>query len=136
MFKMEIEKYLKASFSFFFVISVILLIIAAFAWQEFFVTGALFTWVGAAELVISGAALLRLRSSSGDQMYIGRVGIQHSWMILSIGLAGSSLFLAPYFDIGIPVIIYGAFIIALLYLVLGAYSLYKTRMDTNQFLSI
>ncbi len=133
---MEIRNFLRGIFSLFIVLSVILLIFAYYSWQHFFVTGAMYAQIGVAQLLMSAIALMRLPSSKGDPMEIGKVGIQHSWIILSIGLAGVALFLAPYFDIGLPIITYTAFAIALLYLVIGAFSLYKTNKDTGQFLSI
>jgi len=138
MVEKKIKKYLNMVFSLFFVISAILLILAIYSWNENFVTGAMYAQIGIAQLVISVIGLVRLKlvhSNKEDLLQIGKVGIQHSWVITSIGLAGVALFRAPYFYID-AIITNIAFVIAILYLVLGVFSLYKTKEDTGQFLSI
>lgn len=136
MMNMEIRKYLKYIYLAFLALSAILLIFAAISYQKFVFTGILYGLIGGIQAIISALALLRLPSSSKELKEIGKVGIQHAWTITSIGLAGAALFLAPFFDISSPIITYTTFIISIIYLILGAFTLYKTKKDTGQFLSI
>lgn len=136
MMDMQIRKYLRYIYSAFLALSILLLVFAVIAYQEFAFTGVLFGLIGVIQGIISALALIRLSRSSEELKELGKVGIQHAWTITSVGLAGAALFLAPFFDIGSPVISYTAFVIALLFLLLGTLTLYKTRKDTGQFLSI
>ncbi|GEM_PF-3276326 len=132
----KIRKYLRQVNATFFGLAIILLVFAAYSWQEFVFTGVLYALIGGVQALISGLALFRLPSSDGDIKNIGKVGIQHSWTITSVGLAAAAIFPAPFFDIGVPLMTYGAITIALVYMILGAFTLYKTRKETGQFLSI
>jgi hypothetical protein len=81
-------------------------------------------------LAFAAIGMLRLRSLNDPSRY-GVIAIQHSWWVLSVGLAGVLFYLAPYFVEVAGVESWTMFVISLIWLLWGFYVVFAVNKSTK-----
>jgi len=113
------------------VLGVLQLVVAALVWNGNVWTGAMAVFVGVSQLVVIGSIDPRIRDQS-DARSVGNVVVQHSWFVLSIGVAGAAVFSSPFFSVATEWVT-ASVLLNLAWAVLGAYMIYwsVTEADTR-----
>jgi len=121
---MEFKRYVKISSGIVLIFPIVLLILAGIAWSESIYTGIIYLVVGIIQLV--GMVLIYPRIMKlEDVKEIGNKCVQHNWIVLSLGVTGCAMFLAPFFQLESMVIPYIAFAVCIPPILLGIISIYK-----------
>lgn len=127
---MEFKRYVKISSGIVMIFPIVLLILAAMAWPENVCTGIIYLALGVVQLV--GLVLLYPRIMKlEDIMEIGNKFVQHNWLVLSVGLSGGAIVLAPFFKIDSTAIPYIAFTVCILSALLSGFNLYKAVKEAR-----
>lgn len=121
---MEFKRYVKISSGIVLIFPIVLLILAGVAWSENIYTGIIYLVVGVIQLV--GMVLIYPRIMKlEDVKEIGNKCVQHNWIVLSLGVTGCAMFLAPFFQLDSMVIPYIAFAVCIPSILLGIINIYK-----------
>ena len=127
---MNFRKYIKITTAILTALSVVLIILAFIAWPKNVYTGIIYLIVGIVEFL--GAVITYPRiSRTDDDREMGNRSVQQNWIILSIGIAGCALFLAPFFEVdnsSLPVI---SFILSIIVTILSAVNIYLAVKKVN-----
>jgi len=127
---MKFKKYTRISTSVLLVFSIILLILAAAVWSKNIYTGVVYLIIGMTQLICTLLLYPRIGKIK-DETEIGNRLVQHNWIVLSIGIAGCALFLAPFFKVDSMAIPYTAFTVCLISVLLSTFNIYKAVKDTK-----
>jgi len=127
---MEFKKYTQISTGVLLILSIVLLILSGIAWSKNIYTGFIYLSIALTELI--GILLLYPRIMKiEDKTEIGNKSVQHNWLILSLGIAGCTLFLAPFFKVDTMAIPYAAFAVCLISVLLSAFNIYNAVTKAN-----
>jgi len=127
---MKFKRYVKISSGIIMIFPVVLLVLAAIAWSENVFTGIVYLAVGVIQLV--GMALIYPRISKEEDLWeLGNKCVQHNWVVLSLGITGCAMFLAPFFQLDSMMIPYIAFAVCLISALLGVFNLYKAVREAK-----
>jgi len=128
---MEFKKYIQISTSVFLILSIIVLILAGIVWSKNIYTGILYLVIGLTQLIATLLLFPRIGKTK-DITELGNIAVVHNWAVLSIGIAGCFVVLAPFFKVNSMVVIpYVAFAICLIFALLGIFDIYKAIKDTK-----
>lgn len=121
---MEFKRYVKISSGIVLIFPIVLLILAGIAWSGNVYTGIIYLAVAVIQLVGMGLIYPRITKLE-DIKEIGNKCVQHNWVVLSLGVTGCAMFLAPFFAVDSMAIPYAAFTVCILSVVLSGFNLYK-----------
>lgn len=127
---MKFKKYTQISTGVLLIFSIILLVLAGVVWSKNIYAGVIYLIIGIIQLI----ATLSLYSRIGkikDITEMGNMSVQFNWLILSIGIAGLALFLAPFFKIDSTAIPYIAFLVCFISVLLSVINIYKAIRETK-----
>ncbi|MBA7574655.1 hypothetical protein ES695_06205 [Candidatus Atribacteria bacterium 1244-E10-H5-B2] len=127
---MKFTKYIQISTGVLLTFSIILLILAGVVWSKNIYAGIIYLIIGIIQL-ISTLLLYYQIGKIKDITEMGNRSVQHNWIILSIGIAGCALFLAPFFEIDSMAIPYTAFTVCLISILLSIINIYKAIREAK-----
>ena len=128
---MEFRKLSSSSKWVFFVLGIILLLLGLGAIGENVYAAGVYVIVGIVQILIAGTGLTRTRGLD-ELKQVGNITVQHSWWVLSVGLASLALVTSPFLDTSL-VLKLPASIISIVWIVLGAVTIYVSveRVDAE-----
>ena len=127
---MKFKRYVKISSGIIMIFPIVLLILAALVWSQNVFTGIVYLAIGVIQLV--GMALIYPRISKEEDLWeMGNKYVQHIWIVLSLGLTGCAMFLAPFFAVASASIPRVAFAVCLITLLFSIFNLYKAVRETK-----
>jgi cobalamin synthase len=121
---MEFKKYVQISTGVLLTFSVILLILAGLAWSKNTYAGIIYLVIAIIQLMCALLLYPRIMRIE-DITEIGNRSVQHNWLIVSIGISGCALFLAPFFRLDHMAVPYTAFTVCLISVLLSAFNIYN-----------
>jgi len=127
---MKFKKYIQRSMVGPLVFSIILLILGGAVWSKNIYAGIMYLVVGLTQLISNILLYSQIRKRE-DETEIGGISVQLNWLILSIGVTGCLLFLAPFFTVNTIWIPYTAFTACLISALWCAFNLYKAVKETK-----
>ena len=103
--------------------------LAAAVWPKNVYAGVLYIIIGLTQFLDSLIAFPRIGGKK-DEVTVGNISVQHSWLCVSIGVAGAATILAPFFEAesSLP---YLAFIICIVWILIGIINIYKAVVDVK-----
>lgn len=104
------------------ILSIIIIILGLLAWSKSVYTGIIYIVIGILQLLGAIFVYPRIAKVTDDQQ-VGNRAIQEYWIVLSVGIAGMALFLAPFFKIEPVLIPYISFIIVTVSVILSGLSI-------------
>lgn len=120
---MNFKKYIQISVGILFILSIILLVLGIVIWKQNVYTGIIY--IAIAIIQFLGTILLYPRISRLDDMTeVGNRSVQQNWIVLSVGIAGCALFLAPFFKVDSMAIPIFAFFLCAISAILSAVNIY------------
>jgi hypothetical protein len=120
---MDYKKYIQRAMIILIIIAIIIIVLGIAKLSENVYTGLIYLIVGVIQFLGSVILLPRIARLE-DLSEIGNRAVQSNWLILSIGIAGMALFLAPFFRLESMVIPYIAFILCVLSVIFSAINLF------------
>jgi hypothetical protein len=120
---MDYKKYIQRAMIILIIIAIIIIVLGIAKLSENVYTGLIYLIVGVIQFLGSVILLPRIAGLE-DLSEIGNRAVQSNWLILSIGIAGMALFLAPFFRLESMVIPYIAFILCVLSVIFSAINLF------------
>lgn len=121
---MNFTKYIKTTSAILSVVALVLIVLGVTALSANVYTGIIYIVVGGIQLL--GAALLFPRIANVEEpKVVGNRSVQANWIVLSLGIAGMALFLAPFFRLETMVVSYIAFILCVVSVLLGAFNIFS-----------
>lgn len=120
---MDYKKYIQRAMIILIVIAIIIIVLGIAKLSENVYTGLIYLIVGVIQF-LGGVILLPRIARLEDLSEIGNRAVQSNWLILSIGIAGMALFLAPFFRVESMVIPYIAFILCVVSVIFSAINLF------------
>lgn len=127
---MKFKRYVKISSGIIMIFPIVLLVLAALVWSQNVFTGIIYLVIGLIQLV--GMALIYPRISKEEDLWeLGNKFVQHNWIVLSLGLTGCAMFLAPFFAVASTSIPIVAFTVCLITLLLSIFNLYKAVREAK-----
>jgi len=120
---MDYKKYIQRAMIILIIIAIIIIVLGIAKLSENVYTGLIYLIVGVIQFLGSVILLPRIARLK-DLSEIGNRAVQSNWLILSIGIAGMALFLAPFFRLESMVIPYIAFILCVLSVIFSAINLF------------
>jgi hypothetical protein len=128
---MEFKRYVKISSGIIMIFPIVLLVLAAMVWSQNVFTGIIYLAIGIIQLVGMVLIFPRIRKEE-DLWELGNKFVQHNWIVLSLGLTGVAMFLAPFFTEGVGTAVpYVAFAVCLVTLLWSILNLYKAVKETK-----
>jgi len=127
---MKFIKYIQISTGVLLIFSIILLVLAGVVWSKNIYAGIIYLIIGIIQL-ISTLSLYSRIGKIKDIIEMGNMSVQFNWLILSIGIAGVALFLAPFFKIDSTAIPYIAFAVCFISILLSIINIYKAIRETK-----
>jgi len=120
---MEFKKYIKLTSLILVILSIILFVFSLLIWSSNQYAGFLYLIIAVVEFL--GAIFVFPRIAGLEDMKeAGNRAVQQNWIVLSIGIAGMALFLAPFFRADSMTVPYIAFIICVVSVLLSAFNIY------------
>jgi len=120
---MEFKKYIKITSLILVILSIVLFVLGLFIWSSNQYAGFLYVLIAVVEFL--GAVFVFPRIAGVEDMQeAGNRAVQQNWIVLSIGIAGMALFLAPFFRIDSMAVPYIAFLICVVSVILSAINIY------------
>lgn len=126
---MEFKQYTNLMNSLFAVLGIILIALGVIVRGDNVYSGITYVLIGIVQLLIAGASFIRIRDKDGREL--GNVSVQHSWWLLSVGIAALALFPSDFFSVSSTAIGYSAIAIAIIWVVLNAVSIYVAVKKTK-----
>ncbi len=120
---MDFKKYIQRAMIILIAIAIIIIVLGIAKLSENVYTGLIYLIVGVIQFLGSVILLPRIARLE-DLTEIGNRAVQSNWLVLSIGIAGMALFLAPFFRLESMVIPYIAFILCVLSVIFSAINLF------------
>jgi hypothetical protein len=120
---MDYKKYIQRAMIILIIIAIIIIVLGIAKLSENVYTGLIYLIVGVIQFLGSVILLPRIARLE-DLSEIGNRAVQSNWLILSIGIAGMALFLAPFFRLESMVIPYIAFILCVVSVIFSAINLF------------
>jgi len=120
---MDYKKYIQRAMIILIIIAIIIIVLGIAKLSENVYTGLIYLIVGVIQFLGSVILLPRIARLK-DLSEIGNRAVQSNWLILSIGIAGMALFLAPFFRLESMVIPYIAFILCVVSVIFSAINLF------------
>jgi hypothetical protein len=119
---MDFKKYTRTMTLILIILSIIIIVFGLLSLSKNIYAGIVYLVIGALQFL--GAIFVYPRITKVvDTQEVGNRAVQHFWLILSVGIAGMALFLAPFFKIEPKLIPYISFIIVTLSVILGGLSI-------------
>ncbi|MBN2325132.1 MAG: hypothetical protein JXQ30_15490 [Spirochaetes bacterium] len=120
---MNFKGYIRTTSIIIIVLALAVLVLGIAKWSENPYTGIIYAVVGFIQLL--GMVLLFPRIAKlDDQKEVGNRAVQANWIVLSLGIAGMALFLAPFFRLESVTVSYVAFILSVVLTVLSAFNIF------------
>ncbi len=116
---MNFKKYTQIMISILLLFSIIIIVLGIAVWSKNVYTGIIF-------LIIAGIQFFTIiflypRIGKIDDMHeVGNRSVPHNWAVLSVGIAGAALFLAPFFRPDSMIIPFVAFVLCILQVIISA----------------
>jgi hypothetical protein len=126
---MKFKKYIQVTYLIMLLLGVAMLGLAAAVWSKNVYTGILYIIIGLINFLNLLIAFSRIGGKK-DEVTIGNISVQHSWLCISIGVAGAATILAPFFEVG-SLLPYLAFIICIIWILIGIMDIYKAVVDVK-----
>jgi len=120
---MDFKKYIMRAMIIIIVIAIIIIVLGIAKLSENVYTGLIYLIVGVIQFLGSVILLPRI-SGLEDLTEVGNRAVQSNWLVLSIGIAGMALFLAPFFRLESMVIPYITFILCVISVVFSAINIF------------
>jgi hypothetical protein len=121
---MNFTKYIKTTSAILSVVALVLIVLGVTVLSANVYTGIIYIVVGGIQLL--GAALLFPRIANVEEpKVVGNRSVQANWIVLSLGITGVALFLAPFFRLETMVISYIAFILCVVSVLLSAFNIFS-----------
>ena len=120
---MNFKKYIQLTMIIVIVISLVIIVLGAVKWSENPYTGLIYLIVGVIQF-LGGIILLPRIAKLEDLKTGGNRAVQANWLVLSIGIAGMALFLAPFFRLEAMGIPYIAFILCIISVILSGFNIF------------
>jgi hypothetical protein len=120
---MDFKKYIQRAMIIIIVIAIIIIVLGIAKLSENVYTGLIYLIVGVIQFLGSVILLPRMARLE-DLVEIGNRAVQSNWLVLSIGIAGMALFLAPFFRLESMLIPYVAFILCVISVVFAAINIF------------
>ncbi|MEA1965053.1 MAG: hypothetical protein U9O41_08015 [Candidatus Aerophobetes bacterium] len=127
---MEFKKYTQISTSVLLILSIILLVLAGMIWSKNIYAGVIYLIIGITQL-ISTLLLYPRIGKIKDITEIGNRAVEHNWIILSIGIAGCALFLAPFFKADSMAVPFAAFTVCLISILFSILNIYRAVREAK-----
>lgn len=122
--EMNFKKYSKITITILLAISIVIFVLGVLAWSENVYTGIIYFIVAA--IMFLGCIYLYPRIAKIEDMQeVGNRSVQSNWIVLSVGIAGMALFLAPFFRIESMAVPYAAFVLCAVSVILSAFNIYS-----------
>ena len=122
--EMNFKKYSQITITILLAISIIIFILGLLTWSENVYTGLIYFIIAA--IMFLGCIFLYPRIAKIEDMHeVGNRSVQANWLVLSVGIAGMALFLAPFFRVDSMVIPYIAFVLCTVSVLLSAFNIYS-----------
>jgi len=112
------------------IIALIIIVLGAMNWSENPYTGLIYLIVGVIQF-LGGILLYPRIAKLKDLKEIGNRSVQLNWLILSIGIAGMALFMAPFFRLESMVVPYIAFILCVIAVLLSGFNIFIAVKQTK-----
>lgn len=121
---MNFKKYIQLIMIVLIAISVIIFVLGLLSWSKNVYTGLIYFIVAA--VMFLGCIFLYPRIAKIEDMTeVGNRSVQANWIVLSVGIAGMALFLAPFFKVDSMVLPFIAFILCAISVLLSAFNIYR-----------
>jgi len=120
---MNFKKYIKVTMVILLVIGVVILALGIVKWSENVYTGIIYLVIGVIQFLGSILLLPRIAKLE-DQKEVGNRAVQANWLVLSIGIAGMALFMAPFFRLEAMIVPYIAFVLCVVSVLLSGINIY------------
>ena len=120
---MEFKKYIRVTMLILVIIALIIIVFGAMNWSENLYTGLIYLVVGVIQF-LGGILIYPRIAKLKDMKEIGNRSVQLNWLILSIGIAGMALFMAPFFRLEAMAIPYIAFILCVISVLLSGFNIF------------
>jgi hypothetical protein len=120
---MDFKKYIQRAMIIIIVVAIIIIVLGIAKLSENVYTGLIYLIVGVIQFLGSVILLPRIARLE-DLTEVGNRAVQSNWLVLSIGIAGMALFLAPFFRLESMLIPYIAFILCVISVVFSAINIY------------
>jgi hypothetical protein len=116
---MNFKKYIQTMMSILLLFSIIIIVLGFLVWSKNVYTGLIYMII--AGIQFFGIVFLYPRIGKIDDMHeVGNRSVPHNWIVLSVGIAGAALFLAPFFKPDSMVIPFAAFVLCVIMIILSA----------------
>lgn len=122
---MDFKKYITITTSILLVFSVVIFVLGLLFWAENTYTGIIYLIISGIQIVALITLYPRARRAEDMQEKGNRV-VFHNWSVLSVGIAGAALFLAPFFRIDSMTVPFIAFILCVLAVILSAVNIFTS----------
>ncbi|UCB45087.1 MAG: hypothetical protein JSV25_12845 [Spirochaetota bacterium] len=120
---MNFKKYIQITMIIVVVISIVIIALGAVKWSENPYTGLIYLIVGVIQF-LGGVLLFPRIAKLEDMKEVGNRSVQANWLVLSIGIAGMALFMAPFFRLEAMAIPYIAFILCVISVLLSGFNIF------------
>ena len=120
---MNFKKYIQVTMIIVVVISIVIIALGALKWSENPYTGLIYLIVGVIQF-LGGVLLFPRIAKLEDMKEVGNRSVQANWLVLSIGIAGMALFMAPFFRLEAMTIPYIAFILCVISVILSGFNIF------------
>lgn len=121
---MNFKKYSQVTITILLVISIVICVLGIFAWSGNVYAGLLYVVVAA--IMFLACIFLYPRIAKIEDMYeVGNRSVQANWIVLSVGIAGMALFLAPFFKLDSMTVPWVAFVLCVIAVLLSAFNIYS-----------
>ena len=120
---MDFKKYIQVTMLILVIIAVIIIVLGALNWSENPFTGLIYLIVGVIQF-LGGILLYPRITKLEDLKEIGNRSVQLNWLVLSIGIAGMALFMAPFFRLESMAVPYIAFILCVIAVLLSGFNIF------------
>lgn len=122
--EMDFKKYSQITITILLVISIIIFVLGLVVWSENVYTGLIYIIVAA--IMFLGCIFLYPRIAKiKDMAEVGNRSVQANWLVLSVGIAGMALFLAPFFKLDSMTVPWVAFVLCVIAVLLSAFNIYS-----------
>ena len=120
---MNFKKYSQITITILLAISIVIFVLGLLTWSENVYTGLMYFIIAA--IMFLGCIFLYPRIAKVEDMQVvGNRSVQANWLVLSVGIAGMALFLAPFFRIESMAVPYAAFLLCAVSVLLSAFNIY------------
>lgn len=127
---MNFRKYIKISMGVLLLISGVLIALGVSVWSRYVYTAIIYMATGAIQFL--GSVFLYPRIGRLDDLHeVGNRAVQQNWIVLSIGITGMALFLAPFFTEGMGEIPVFAFFLCTASVLLSIVNIYTAVKKVN-----